>query len=82
MAAKPVRTVTLKQNKIQSNILNAVRKGMTTRSQNPHSILNNVLKQNIVGRGTRNSKRKAGSSPLKEKTAKRPALATITVSIQ
>ncbi|XP_076292111.1 cyclin B3 [Lasioglossum baleicum] len=63
----------------QTNANMATRKGITTRSQN--SVLSNILpKQPIIGKESR-VKRKAESSPQKEKTAKRSALGNITNAI-
>lgn len=70
--------VMMKQTRMQGNIVNAVRKGVTTRSQHQNSLPFGVLnKQNILVKETR-AKRKAEASPLKEKTAKRTAFANIT----
>lgn len=63
----------------QTNTNMATRKGITTRSQN--TVLSNILpKQPLIGKDPR-AKRKAESSPQKEKTAKRSALGNITNAI-
>lgn len=63
----------------QTNTNMTTRKGITTRSQN--SVLSNILpKPPLIGKDAR-TKRKAESSPQKEKTVKRSALGNITNAI-
>lgn len=70
--------VMLKQNRAQNSNTTVVRKGMTTRSQNQNSLVNNVLNKHNISLKEIRGKRKAEASPFKEKTTKRTAFANIT----